>query len=84
MNKVLYFTATWCAPCRAMKPVFEECIKDFDIESNYVDIEEYPDMVSKYNIRSVPTIIVLNNDEVLETLNGVMPKNKLLEVLKKY
>ena len=59
VNKVLKFSATWCAPCRALGETLSK-VEDVTIEN--VDIDDNEDLCEKYNIRSVPTLIFLNNE----------------------
>lgn len=59
VNKVLKFSATWCAPCRALGETLSK-VEDVTIEN--VDIDNNEELCEKYNIRSVPTLIFLNNE----------------------
>lgn len=59
VNKVLKFSATWCAPCRALGETLSK-VEDITIEN--VDIDDNEELCEKYNIRSVPTLIFLNNE----------------------
>lgn len=55
-NKVKAVTATWCQPCKNLKPYINELAKTYDI--TMVDIDETPGVVPKYDIMGVPTIIL--------------------------
>lgn len=59
VNKVLKFSAQWCAPCRALGETLSK-VEDVTIEN--VDIDNNEELCEKYNIRSVPTLIFLNNE----------------------
>lgn len=59
VNKVLKFSATWCAPCRALGETLSK-VEDITIEN--IDIDDNEELCEKYNIRSVPTLIFLNNE----------------------
>lgn len=59
VNKVLKFSATWCAPCRALGETLSK-VEDVTIEN--VDVDNNEELCEKYNIRSVPTLIFLNNE----------------------
>lgn len=70
MITVLKFSASWCAPCKMLSQALEE--KD-NIQE--IDIEQNDDLVKRYNIRNVPTLVFLkNNVEVHRTTGVISPK----------
>lgn len=68
MKQLLYFSATWCGPCNAKKPLMEQMQQKFNI--TMIDVDQYPDIAVKHNVRSVPTMLLLKNDTVVKTING--------------
>lgn len=58
MKKVLYFTATWCGPCRSFKPMLQQTSTELGIPINYIDVDANGDLAQKFNISSVPTLII--------------------------
>ena len=79
MNKLLVFSAAWCGPCQTMKPSLEELDQERLVR---YDIDVEVDAVEKYNIRAVPTLILVDKDGVeLERLTGVQTLNRLQELL---
>ena len=63
MITVTRFTAPWCAPCRMLAPMFKQMETDMpDTKFETIDVDEFPEMVSTHNIRSVPTVVVHNGD----------------------
>jgi thioredoxin 1 len=88
MIEVIKFSAEWCAPCKAMIPTIESLKKKYDaiIESNVsimsIDIDENPEMASKYKIKSIPTTIFIKNDEVVEKRSGVLNEAQIEEIIK--
>ena len=74
--------ATWCGPCKAMHPVLEELDLEEDFKVGQVDIDEYPELVSKYRIMSVPFFIVFKNGEVAGKTIGVQSKEELLALIR--
>lgn len=68
-----YFTAEWCAPCKSIKPKVIESGK-----AQIVDIDSNKELVKRYNIKSVPTVIVANGDSVTARYSGVEQINAWL------
>ena len=68
---VLDFYADWCSPCKSMVPVLEKAETELKIEVKRINIEEDPDELSKkYKVQSLPTIIFMKGDEIIETKTG--------------
>lgn len=88
VTKCLKFGATWCAPCKALKPIFEkvsqmEEFKDIQFIEYDIEEEDSEDLVIKYGIRSVPTVVLLDeNDNVLKKSIGSIPEDTLIEIVK--
>ena len=79
MKKVLYFTASWCGPCKMLAPILEELKSEMNIEK--VDIDDNEQLVQRFNIRSVPTVVYLNSHEVeTQRILGLQPKQTYLSV----
>lgn len=83
MKKVIKFSASWCGPCRTMSPIVEKILKE-DEFSNVVDFrpvdmdEDDENLGGKYGIRSIPTILVIDEeDKVLDKLVGAVPEQSL-------
>ena len=82
MIKLLDFWAEWCGPCRLMKPIIKELSKDYYVDM--IDVEESPDLASEYNIKAIPTFIILKDDKEVERFFGATSKEKLIELLEKH
>jgi len=57
--KYLYFSAEWCGPCKTLKPIMEEVSKQIPVSK--IDIDSNPQYTVEYNVRSVPTVILVEN-----------------------
>ena len=79
---LLIFLPPGAAPCKAMHPVLEELDLEEDFKVGQVDIDEYPELVSKYRIMSVPFFIVFKNGEVAGKTIGVQSKEELLALIR--
>lgn len=81
MKKILKFYSESCAPCKVMS----NKLKELDVEVKDIDIADDSsiDLCNKYSIRTVPTIIVLDeNDELVSIFKGIVPIENIKEVLK--
>ena len=75
------FYADWCGPCQALAPHIDAIAKDNEgkIKVLKMNIDENPMTPSKYNIRSIPTIIIFKNGQAASTKMGSMPKTALVQ-----
>jgi thioredoxin 1 len=80
------FWAEWCGPCRGLAPKLEEISNELKGKVRVVklNIDENPDTPSKFGIRSIPTMIVFKGGAAVEQLLGNLPKENILDMLKKH
>lgn len=73
---LLDFWATWCGPCRMVAPIVEEIAHAYEgrIVVGKVDVDEEQQLAMRFGISSIPTIVLLKNGEVCETMIGYRPK----------
>lgn len=78
--KILHFTAEWCGPCQMMKPMINKVLTEYpDIEYVPIDIDENNQIAVDYQIMSLPTFIVFQNEEQTARFSGGMTKSKFIE-----
>jgi len=77
MKTAKYFSATWCGPCKAFKPIMNE-IKSEGYYVEFIDIDNMSDLASKYNVRSVPTVVIEEGGVEVDRFVGVIPKQQVL------
>ena len=76
-NVIIDFYADWCAPCKIQKPILEKFASENNIEVQYVDVEEKPEVAQQYGVRSLPTLVYLRNGSPVETLVGLQKESTL-------
>ena len=77
------FFGTWCGPCQTLMPILKE-VKDElgdNIKIVKIDIDKNKELATKYQVRSVPTMILFNDGKSKWRQSGVLPKNEILRVI---
>jgi thioredoxin 1 len=70
-KKILYFTASWCPPCRFIGPKFEAAAANFPtISFVKIDIDQFDSMAIRYRIQSVPTFVFANGSKTTDSFSG--------------
>ena len=81
MKQVIFFTAKWCTECQSFKPVVESVSKQVGVKLANIDTDYDVSLVEQYNVKSVPTLIVLENGNEIKRLVGSQPENKVKELI---
>ena len=73
--------ATWCAPCRHLAPRLEELSRQYAgrLRIAKVDVDAEPMLAQKFAVRSIPTLVFVHNEEIIETIVGALPLAQLAE-----
>lgn len=73
------FWAEWCGPCRMVSPIVEELAGEYEgkLKVGKVDVDSNPQVSMKYNIRSIPSLLIFKNGEVVDQIVGAVPKAQL-------
>ena len=76
------FYADWCGPCKTQDPILDDLEEDYDsVTFEKIDVDEAEDVANEYQVRSIPTIVVENDDGVVERFVGVTQREQLEDAL---
>ena len=75
-KKLEYYGATWCGPCKILKPVLTE-LKENGMDIEFFDIEKDSEKTSKRGIRSVPTMVLYSDGDEFERITGTVAKETI-------
>ena len=79
------FWAVWCGPCKAIAPIVEEIANDYNgkVKVGKIDVDRNNQVAMRYGIRSIPTLLVFNNGEVVDQVIGNVGKESIESMLNK-
>ena len=77
MKKILYFNASWCGPCRNLKPIVESPSTQLNIQS--INIDENKQLAQEYGIRSIPALVFEKDGRIVDKKMGVLTESQIRE-----
>tara|TARA_B100000886_G_C20360304_1_gene464901 strand:+ start:495 stop:821 length:327 start_codon:yes stop_codon:yes gene_type:complete len=77
------FWAVWCGPCKAIAPILEEVANEYKgkVKVGKVDVDKNQNTAMKYGVRSIPTLLLIKDGEVVNQLVGAVPKANITDIL---
>lgn len=79
------FWAAWCGPCKMLSPIIGEIADENDnVRVGKVNVDEEPEIAGRYNIMSIPTVILFKGGEPIDSSVGFLPKEAFLEMISKH
>jgi thioredoxin len=78
MKQILYFSATWCGPCKNFKPIMESVSNSIPVQ--FIDVDQNPTLSAQYNIRSIPTLVFLKDGQEINKKPGVLSESQVKEI----
>jgi thioredoxin-like negative regulator of GroEL len=76
MKQLVYFSAGWCQPCKTLAPTMEQVNKVIPVRKINVDYE--PDVINRFNVTSVPTVILVENEQEVRRFVGTKSYNEII------
>jgi thioredoxin-like negative regulator of GroEL len=76
MKQIWYFTADWCAPCKALGPTMNRVAEQ--VQVNKINIDYEADVVQKYGVRNIPTVILVENGQEVRRFSGNRSYNDVM------
>ena len=78
---IVDFYADWCGPCKMMSPIIDEIAEDESLTVGKVNVDENTELAIKYDIMSIPTVLIFKNGELVNRFVGVHDKNEIINSL---
>lgn len=83
MIRIVKFGAPWCGPCRVQDPILDELSQEgYDVEK--INVDENEELVEKYDISTVPTLLFFDDGKLVERKTGLMRKDEIKKICERF
>jgi len=79
MKQLFYFSAEWCVPCQTLGPIMDQVSSQIQVQKINIDYEA--DITTKYGVRSIPTVILVENGQEVRRFTGARNYNDILNFI---
>ena len=80
MKELYYYTANWCNPCQTLGPIMEDVAKQIPVRKQNIDYVD-PAILTAANVRSVPTVVLVENGQEVRRFTGLKSFNQIIDWL---
>jgi thioredoxin 1 len=83
--RILYFTAEWCGPCKTFKPIVQQVMSETGTNVQFIDVDQDKTTTSTYQVKSVPTIMMVNDNGIIAyRQSGIISKPQLTTLFNQF
>lgn len=79
MKQLFYFSAEWCVPCQTLGPIMEQISTQISVQKFNIDYEA--DLITKYGVRNIPTVILVENEQEVRRFTGIRTYNDIIRFI---
>lgn len=81
MKTLNYFTSPTCGPCKMFRPIVDMITSETSVPTNYIDVSVSMDIANKFDIRAVPTVILMEDGRPIKRHTGIMSKDQFKQFI---
>ena len=79
MKQLFYFSAEWCVPCQTLGPIMDQISTQITVQKFNIDYEA--DLITKYGVRNIPTVVLVENEQEVRRFTGVRTYNDIIRFI---
>ena len=79
MKQLFYFSAEWCVPCQTLGPIMDQISTEISVQKFNIDYEA--DLITKYGVRNIPTVVLVENEQEVRRFTGVRTYNDIIRFI---